>query len=61
MLAFASPPRPDESEVSVRCRYIGAQTRQTCENRDACVTAAPVSASWMRRSEFAERSRLIVG
>jgi hypothetical protein len=29
--------------ASVACRYIGANTRHTCEKRDACVSAIACS------------------
>ena len=52
---------PVNSDAAVRWRYIGAQTRQTCENRDACAMAASTSVGWTVRSALADRSVLTVG
>jgi hypothetical protein len=40
---------------------MGAQTRQTWENRDAWAIAASTSACWTRRSALSEASVLTVG
>jgi hypothetical protein len=45
----------------VRWRYIGAQTRHTCEKREACAMAAPISALWTVRFELSAAWALTVG
>jgi hypothetical protein len=45
----------------VICGYIGANTRQACENRDACATAAERSSGSMSRFAFAVGWLLTVG
>jgi hypothetical protein len=45
----------------VRWRYIGAQTRQTWEKREAWATAAPISLLWTVRFELSAVCVLTVG
>ena len=47
--------------ASVTWGYMGANTRQTWENRDAWAKATPVSAGWIWRSALAVFSSLTVG
>ncbi len=38
--------------LTVSWGYIGANTRQTCEKRDACVSATAISSGSIVRSAF---------
>ena len=49
------------SPATVTCRYIGAQTVQCWENRDAWTTAAARSAGWTVRSALVPGSVETVG